>query len=81
MYNKKTWCFLLSLSFLMPSAAFARGRDIAMAVSGAVILGAGITFVIKSGKNPPNEPSTSRVEIKTWNPMTATTVNHDPLRR
>ncbi|MCC7459771.1 MAG: hypothetical protein IT286_00585 [Proteobacteria bacterium] len=60
----------------------ARGRDYAMAISGAIIVGAGVTFVIKSGKTPPKDSSkVSKIELKAWNPASNPMVNYDPIRR
>jgi len=60
----------------------ARGRDIAMAVSGAIIVGVGLTFIIKSGVTPSKESKQqSRLEIKAWNPMNNPPMKYDPIRR
>jgi hypothetical protein len=67
-HHKKLWCFLLCASLLFPSSGFCiKGRDVAMALTGTIVVGAGITFVIKSAKKP-SEPTVS-LEMKPWLPI------------
>ena len=40
-----------------------------MITSGLVVTGLGITFVIKSAKDKPNEPKTSQLMIQPWFPQ------------